>query len=269
MLLALYFTFLHWNGYGAIHFAGWANWAELATDPVARQSILLTLAMMGITWIFQTPISMALGIFLAGRERWRAVLGVFYFFPLLFSAAAIGLTWEYLLNPNFGLIDAVFTAIGLPGLAKDWLGEPVLAFFTIAGVIAWEFIPFHTLLYQAGTIGIPDAIYDAAKIDGASGVRLFWYVTLPQLKNTLTTSSLLMLTGALTYFDLIYVMTDGGPGYATTILPMYMYKTAIVGQQIGYGSVMAVLLALMGIGLSIGLLRLTGFIRMESQLEGF
>jgi raffinose/stachyose/melibiose transport system permease protein len=268
MGLAAYFSLLHWNGISNPRFVYFQNWVNLVHDPLAGQAIVLTIKMMVVTWIIQTPISMAIGVFLAGKEKVRGLMGVFYFFPLLFSSAAIGLTWEYILNPNFGVVNAVLQSLGLTSFAKDWLGQPQLAFYTIAAVIAWQFIPFHSLLYQAGTLQIPQPIYDAAKIDGATGINLFFKVTLPQLKYTITTSSLLMLTGALTYFDLIYVMTGGGPGYATSVLPMYMYKEAFVSQRIGYGSVLAVLLAVGGIVLSIMVLKFTGFVKMESQMEG-
>ncbi|AEJ40107.1 hypothetical protein TPY_1927 [Sulfobacillus acidophilus TPY] len=268
MLMAGYMSFLNWDGITTPKFIGWGNWIQLFHDPVAAESLGLTLKMMVVTWLIQTPVSMAVGVFLAGRERWRAILGVFYFFPLLFSSAAIGLTWEYLLNPNFGLVDSLFQKLGLTMFVKDWLGEPHLAFYTLAVVIAWQFIPFHTLLYQAGTLQIPESLFDAAKIDGATSYHVFRHVILPQLRYTITTSSLLMLTGALTYFDLIYVMTNGGPGYSTTILPMYMYKSAFVDLEVGYGSVLAVVLAALGIVLSLIMLRTTGFSRMESQMEG-
>ncbi|UOF88703.1 sugar ABC transporter permease [Fodinisporobacter ferrooxydans] len=268
MVMAGYFSFLDWNGVAVPKFTGFSNWINVFTDKFAGMSMLLTLKMMILTWVIQTPISLLLGVFLAGKQRYRSILGVFYFFPLLFSSAAIGITWSYILNPNFGLVNSLFHALGLSSLAKDWIGNPQLALYTIAVVIAWQFIPFHTLLYQAGTRQIPDAIYEAAEIDGATGIKKFFHITLPQLKYTITTSSLLMLTGSLTYFDLVYVMTGGGPGNATMILPMYMYKTAFMDQRMGYGSVLAIILAVIGILLSLVMLKITGFNKMESQMEG-
>lgn len=268
MLMAVYYSLQDWNGISTPRFIGLANWGKLFSDPTFGISMLLTLKMMLLTWLIQTPLSLLIGVFLAGQQRYRSFLGVFYFFPLLFSSAAIGLVWSYILNPNFGLADAVFKTLHMNFLVQDWLGSSKLALYTLAVVIAWQFIPFHSLLYQAGTRQIPDTIYEAAEIDGATGIRKFFHITLPQLKYTITTSSLLMLTGSLTYFDLIYVMTNGGPGYATTILPMYMYRTAFVGQVMGYGSVLAVILAVVGITLSLVMLKATGFSKMESQMEG-
>jgi raffinose/stachyose/melibiose transport system permease protein len=111
-------------------------------------------------------------------------------------------------------------------------------------------------------------MYEAANIDGAGRIQQFFGITVPQLKYTIITSTTLILTGSLTYFDLIWVTTGGGPGYATRVLPLQMYITAFPDQSVGYGSVLAVLLAFLGIVLSFLLLRFTGFARMSSQREG-
>src|SRR5579883_3164540 len=170
--------------------------------------------------------------------------------------------------PNFGLLNTLLNAIGLSGLTRGWLGDPSLAFYVIVGLISWQFIPFHALLYMGGARQIPRELYEAASIDGAGRVQQFFMITLPQLKYTLVTSTTLILTGSLTYFDLIWVTTGGGPGFATRVLPLQMYITAFQNEMVGYGSTLAVLLAVVGIVLSILLLRFSGFARMSSQREG-
>lgn len=268
MVIALYLSFVRWNGISAEVWVGPANWIALFSDGVAGHAILLTVEIMIISWVIQTPISLLLGVFMAGNQRYRSVLSFFYFIPLLFSTVAIGLTWLALLDPNFGLIDITLRAIGASNLAKGWLGSPDLAFGVVCAIIAWQFIPFHCLLYLGGARQIPRELYEAASMDGAGIMHQFFAITLPQLKYTIVTSSTLILTGALTYFDLIWVTTGGGPGYATRVLALDMYITAFQSQQVGYGSVLAVLLAVFGITLSLVLLKVTGFNRMSSQLEG-
>ena len=268
MLIALYLSFTQWNGLSQATWVGLRNWTSLFSDAVTGQSLLLTLEIMALSWLVQTPISLLLGVFMAGTQRYRAVLSVFYFLPLLFSTVAIGLTWISILDPNFGLLDTLLRTVGLSALARGWLGDPNLAFYTIVALISWQFIPFHSLLYLGGARQIPRELYEAAEIDGAARSRKFFLITLPQLKYTIITSTTLILTGSLTYFDLIWVTTGGGPGYATRILPLQMYITAFPDEAVGYGSMLAVLLALCGIVLSLLLLRFTGFTRMSSQLEG-
>jgi raffinose/stachyose/melibiose transport system permease protein len=268
MIAAIYISLLDWNGISTPHWVGFGNWAKAFTDSVTLHSIFLTVQVMVLSWIVQTPISLLLGVFLAGRQRYRALLGVFYFLPLLFSAVAIGLIWASSMLSANGALNSFLQAIGASSLTNDWLGNPSIALYAVIAVIAWQFIPFHTLLYQAGTRQIPQVLYEAARIDGAGTLQQFFYITLPQLKYTVVTSTILMLTGSLTYFDVIYVMTGGGPGYATRTLPLQMYITAFQDAQIGYGSAIAVILAVVGVLLSLIMIRLTGFGRMESQAEG-
>lgn len=268
LLVAIYLSFLRWDGISQASWVGLKNWATLFSDPVTSHAIVLSIEIMVLSWILETPFALLLGVFLAGPQRYRSLLGIFYFVPLLFSTVAIGITWVSLLDPNFGLIDILLKSIGASTLAKGWLGNPNLAFYVVTCVIAWQFIPFHTLLYLAGARQIPHELYEAARIDGAGVFRKFFSITLPQLRYTIVTSSVLILTGALTYFDLIWVMTQGGPGFATRILPLQMYIVAFQNEQVGYGSMLAVLLAAAGIVLSLVLLRVTGFTKMTSQLEG-
>lgn len=268
MFIALYLSFTNWNGLSPAVWVGLKNWITLFSDTVTGNALLLTIEVMIISWVVQTPLSLLLGVFMAGKQRYRAVLSVVYFLPLLFSAVAIGLTWVSLLDPNFGLIDTLLKTIGLSGLAKGWLGDPKLAFLVIMAIISWQFIPFHALLYLGGARQIPKELYEAAVIDGSGRVQSFFSITLPQLKYTVITSTTLIFTGSLTYFDLFWVTTGGGPGYATRVLPLQMYITAFPDESVGYGSVLAVVLALFGIILSFVFLRFTGFTKMDSQRDG-
>ncbi len=210
MFIALYLSFTNWNGLSPATWVGLKNWIALFSDSVTGHAILLTVEVMILTWIVQTPLSLLLGVFMAGTQRYRALLSVFYFIPLLFSAVAIGLTWISILDPNFGLLDTLLRTIGLPKLARGWLGDPNLAFFVVLAIICWQFIPFHALLYLGGARQIPKELYEAANIDGAGRMQEFFSITLPQLKYTIITSSTLMFTGSLTYFDLFWVTTGGG-----------------------------------------------------------
>jgi raffinose/stachyose/melibiose transport system permease protein len=268
LIAAVYLSFLNWDGISPPTWVGLGNWTRAFSDPVTLHAIFLTVQVMVLSWLIQTPISLLLGVFLAGYQRYRAILSVFYFLPLLFSAVAIGLIWSSSMLSSDGALNTLLRSIGASSLAKNWLGDPRLALYAIVVVIAWQFIPFHTLLYQAGARQIPQVLYEAARIDGANGVQRFFHITLPQLRYTVVTSTILILTGSLTYFDVIFVMTGGGPGYATRILPLHMYITAFQDAQIGYGSAIAVILAVAGLALSLILLRITGFGRMESQAEG-
>lgn len=270
MLGALCLSFVKWNGVGAMTFTGFSNWGLFFRDSEAWHSIWLTIEVMILTWVIQTPISMAIGIFLAGKGRHRGWFGVLFFLPLLFSSIAIGLLWSYILDPNFGLLNTALQSLHLKFLAANWLGStrPGLVLGTLVAIVSWQYIPFHSLLYQAGRKQIAESMYEAAFIDGVTFWKEFWYITLPQLKYTFVTSTVLMLTGSLTYFDLIYILTDGGPNNETNVLAVNMYNTAFNKSLIGYGSVLAVIIAIIGVVLSIVMTRFTGFRKLESQSEG-
>ena len=268
LLGALVLSFFRWNGLGTPHWAGGANWVQFARDPIAGQSLIVTAKVVGLSWIVQTPISMALGLFTAGRQRYRSVYATLYVLPLLLSTAGIALMWEALLDPNFGGIAGLSRSLNLGFLRQNWLGDAHLTLYVIVAIISWQFIPFHTLLYQMGRRQIPAVLYEAATLDGATGRQLFWRVTLPQLRYTIATSSTLMIVGALTYFDIIYIMTNGGPGYTTRVLSLDMYQAAFLQNEFGYASVLAVVLGAVGVGIALGLVRFTGFGSMESQQEG-
>lgn len=260
----LLLSFTNWDGIGAITIAGVSNWLSVFADPGMYHALWLTFVVMIVSWLIQTPISLLLGVFTAGSQKYRAVLAVLYFLPLLLSSAAIAIAYKALLDPNFGLA----AGLNLPFLAQDWLGDPSLALGVVIFVIAWQFVPFHTLIYQGGVRQIPRSIYEAAEIDGAGKVKQFFFITVPQLKYTIITSSTLMTVGALTYFDLIFVLTAGGPGNATRILPLDMYLTGFRANLMGPASVLAVILVAIGLALALFLQRLGGKDRSGSQLEG-
>ena len=267
MAIVVVLSFTRWDGLTTPAWAGTANWAHLFTDPETRHSIWLTVQVVVLSWLIQTPISLLLGVYLAGKQRYRALLAVIFFIPLLLSSVAIALAFRYLLDPNFGLTQSWHTA-PLSWLNHDWLGDQTLVLYTLIFIIAWQFIPFHTLLYQAGTRQIPASLYEAARIDGASGAQQFWQITLPQLRNTMVTSTTLIIVGSLTYFDLVFILTGGGPGYATRLLPLDMYITGFQDHQFGQASAIATLLVIIGMLVSLGLVRFSGFSKMRSEMEG-
>ncbi|RZU10894.1 carbohydrate ABC transporter membrane protein 1 (CUT1 family) [Kribbella rubisoli] len=256
-------SFTQWDGLGPIHANGFANWRSVLADPQTWHSVLVTFEIMILSWAVQTPMSLLLGTFLAGRQRYRAFLAVLYFIPLLLSSAAIAITYKALLDPNFGL----GAGLHIGFLTQDWLGKSNLAIGVVIFIVSWQFIPFHSLIYQGGVRQIPTTMYEAASIDGAGRVRQFFSITVPQLKYTIITSSTLMVVGSLTFFDLIFVLTAGGPGDATRVLALDMYKRGFMSNQMGPASVIASIIVLLGLALALILRRLGGS-TTASQQEG-
>lgn len=257
-------SFTEWDGIGAISWIGLDNWGSVLADPLTGGALWTTVKVVVLSVLFQIPVALLLGVYTAGFQRNRAVLAVLIFIPILLSSAAVAIIFIALLDPNFGISGA----IPLPFLQQDWLGNPELALLVVVFVLSWQHIPFHTLIFQGGVRQIPANLYEAASIDGASRVQQFFSITLPQLKFTLITSLTLTVVGTLTYFDLIFVLTGGGPGYSTTVLPLAMYVTGFRANDMGSAAVLGVLLAAFGLGLALLIQRLGGRNRQASQLEG-
>ena len=264
LLGVLFLSFTSWDGIGVIRPAGFDSWRAVLADPGLPHALWVTFVVMALSWAVQTPLSILLGVFLAGHQRYRELLAVLFIIPLLLSSAAIAITYKALLDPNFGL----GAGLHLPLLTQDWLGNGKLAMGVIIFVVSWQYIPFHTLIYQGAVRQIPRSMYEAAQLDGAGRVRTFFRITLPQLKYTIITSSTLMVVGSLVFFDLIFVLTEGGPGDATRVLALDMYKRGFQANLMGQASAIAVILVVLGLVLALLLRRIGGGGSSASQLEG-
>ncbi|MFE1437916.1 carbohydrate ABC transporter permease [Streptomyces sp. NPDC058739] len=256
MALAFYLSFTSWDGLGDPVPVGLDNWRKLLDDPRLGQSLKLTVLLTVASWLFQTVVALLLGVWAAGPQRNRAVLSAVFFVPLLLSSTAVAVLFHALLDPNFGVI------------RQDTLGSSSGAFLAIVFVGGWQFIPLHTLIYQGGARQIPRVLYQAAAVDGAGRYRQFFSITLPQLRHTFTTSTVLIVVGSLTYFETVLILTRGGPGTDTAILPYLMYEAGFRTYDFGYASAIASFLVLAATGLSLLLVRLTGFGGMRSTREG-
>ena len=260
-----YLSMTDWKGIGTPSFIGLGNWVALAHDPRLAQSVTVTAILLFGSILVQAPVSLLLGVWAAAPHRNRAVLSSIFFVPLLLSSAATSIMWRQLLDPNFG-IPAQFTSVF--GGNGNFLGTRWGAITAIILVSSWQFIPFHTLIYQGAARSISQTLYQAAAIDGAGRIRAFFAITLPQLRNTMITSTVLMVIGGLTAFDTVLILTKGGPGTDTATLPYLMYTDAFKSYNMGYGSAIALVLVVLATGISILMVKLSGYDRMTSTQEG-
>ncbi|SDM72735.1 carbohydrate ABC transporter permease [Actinacidiphila guanduensis] len=264
LVLVAVLSFTSWDGISSPEFVGVDNWKALIHDHTMIQSLWLSVVITVLGVVVQTPLSILLGVWAAGKQRNRAVLSAVYFVPLLLSATAVSVLWRALLDPNFGVPAQAKWLFGdgnLLGMQKSAIG--VLVF-----VGAWQYTPFHTLIYQGATRAIPQVLYQAAAIDGAGTVRQFFHITLPQLRNTMITSMILMVVGGLTTFDTVLILTQGGPGTDTTISAYYMYQRAFKSFDFGGGSAIALVLVLVATIISLIVVRVSGYDKMRSTSEG-
>ena len=229
---------MDWRGMGRKRsFTGLTNWVNLIKDSHFWQAFVNNIKIMFLSLLFQVPFAMLLATFLDFNGNKALIFKVVWFLPYLLSSVAIGVLFKFGLDAHYGIFGSISAFFG--GGAVDLLGDPNAALYAVIGVVCWQFIPFYMVLYLAAYGTIPVELYEAACIDGASSGQYFWRVSLPMLRPTIISGMILSIIGSLKYFDLIYVMTGGGPGVATELMATYMYKTSFVRFNMGYGSAVA------------------------------
>jgi raffinose/stachyose/melibiose transport system permease protein len=254
--LSAYYSFFKWDGLSPEKtFILFKNWEMLFHDSIFLKSLINNIKLVISSILIQLPMGLVLGLFISSGQKGTKVFKLLYFLPMMISAVAIGIIWKYIYEANFGLLNSILNLVGLENLTRGWLGDPKTAFWAIVGTISWQYIPFYMILFAAALSGIPREIKEAAVIDGASEIVSFFYITLPLLKNTIRTASILSLTGSLKYFSMIFVMTTGGPNHASELMATYMYKQAFTNFKTGYGSTIALFMFFLSFTLTIVLLK--------------
>lgn len=231
-----------WNGIDPIReWVALDNWARLFNDAIFWRAFGNNLIVVLYSILVQMPIAMFLAILLerGGRMIGTRILKTVYFFPMLMSSVAIGILFKYIYDPTFGVVNQFFRGVGMNDWARSWLGDPDVALFAVIAVICWQFIPFYMILFLAALNGISEDLRDAALIDGATDRQYYLRIALPLVSGTVRTGMILSLIGSLKYFDLIWVMTEGGPSNASELMATYMYKKAFPSFDMGYGSTIA------------------------------
>jgi raffinose/stachyose/melibiose transport system permease protein len=240
--IAAYYGLFNWTGYGPLSdFTGLHNYKLVLEDPVFRSSLWHNLIIAALSLIIQLPVSVAIALLLNRRMRGGSFLRMAVFAPYVVSQATTAVLWLLLLQPG-GFVDEVMQAVGLRGLIQDWLADPNIVLYTMFVVLTWQFIGFGIILLLAGLQGIPRELREAAAIDGASSWRTTRYITLPLLGPTIRIWIFLSMIGSLQVFDLVWIMTLGGPDNASSTMVTYMIFFGFRSLEFGYGSAAAVIL---------------------------
>ena len=227
-----------WNGISAVKkFIGIQNWITLIQDKSFWIAFKNNLIIMVLSIVIQIPLGLALATFLDFGGKKLTIFKVIWFIPLLMSSVAIGFLFTYALATNGGIVSTISGWFG--GGNIDLLGNPKTALLTVIAVICWQFTPFYMVYFMAAFTNIPYDVFEAARIDGATRGQYFWRIALPLLVPSMKSAAILSMVGSLKYFDLIYVMTGGGPGTSTELMATYMYKESFSQFNMGYGSAVA------------------------------
>lgn len=240
----LYFSaelsFYRWNGLDPVReYIGFANWERLLGDSLFWNSLKNNFTVVVASLLIQIPSGISLGYVLAEGGRKYRLFKLVYFFPMLMSGVAIAVLFKRIYDPNFGLLNTILKSLGLNDLTQVWLGDPKVALLAVIFVVSWQFIPFYMILFIASFSNVPEELREAARLDGASSLQYFWRIAVPHVQGTIRIASIICVIGSLKYFELIWVMTEGGPAGASELMATYMYKKAFPSFEVGYGSTVA------------------------------
>ena len=248
-------------------FVGLYYYAKLVTDVIFWKSLLHNIVLLVLSLVIQLPLAIFLAVLLSGRIFARAFFRTAYFIPMILPTVVIAIVWRQIYFPatsdgllvrmldwlalpspangflgdSRGIIEGLLSLWGIPAPQGGFWSDPSLALISVILTISWRYTGFHMVLFMAGIESIPEEMYEAARIDGANSWQLFRYITLPSLAPVIRISAVLSIVGSLKYFDLVYVMTRGGPPeHATELMTTYMYQVGIDRYDGGYGSAIAV-----------------------------
>jgi len=242
LIAATYYSLFDWNGFGPLtDFVGLDNYARALGDPLFQGAIGHNLFIVGASLIVQLPLSIALALLLNGKIRGRTGLRLLVFTPYVLSEAVTAVIWLSLLQPH-GVIDGLLEGAGLGGLVQLWLADQNVVMFTLFAVVTWKYIGFGIILFLAGLQGVPDELREAAAIDGASPWQTTRLIVVPLLGPTIRIWIFLSIIGSLQLFDLVWIMTLGGPAGASTTMATYLIDRGFRRYEFGFGSAVAIIL---------------------------
>src|SRR5215212_10771119 len=254
---SIYFSFTSWNGVTALkEWIGLGNYRELLTDELLWLSLRHNVIWVIVGTIAPIAIGMLLAILLWRRPKGFTLFRTIFFMPQVLSTVVIGIVWNWIYNPVFGILNKALDAIGLEDVSRGWLGDPDVALYAVLVAAIWATIGFVFVIFLAGLQNVSRDLLEAATIDGANSWQRFWNVTVPQMANVINVVVALLLIGGFNVFDIVFVMTGGGPANATEVIATYTYKEAFTQNHVGYGSSLALVMTVISLVASIAFIRL-------------
>lgn len=252
ILAVFFFSLLDWKGYSfaTMKWVGLANYMDIIKDKFFWRALGHNLQFVIIVVVVQTAFALALAIILERKFPLSTFFRGVYFMPTVLSLVVVGILFSLILSPSQGLLNTLLRTIGLSNIQPIWLGNAKLALYVLMAVHIWKDFGLSLFLFVAGLEAIPDELFDAAKVDGASPWDIIWRIIIPLLRETTTVVVILITIVCFKLFDLVVVMTGGGPFFATEVLSVRMYYQSFKFGRVGYGSAVAVVLFLLTFAVS-------------------
>lgn len=249
---AVYYSLFRWNGLGPLqNFAGLTNYARAFGDRAFLGALGHNLQLVVLSLVVQLPLALGLALLVRRGLRGRSIFRMIFFLPFVLSEVITGVIWSFIYRPEGGLINTVLHSIDPEIAPTAWLAHPSTVLYALFVVITWKYFGYHMTLYLAGLQNIPVELEEAAQIDGCNSFQTLRHITIPLLGSTIRLTIYFSVLGALQIFDLIWVMTSGGPVGASDTMATYLYKFGFQRFQLGYGSAIAAVLFLICFGFSL------------------
>lgn len=242
ILMSLKISLYDYSGIGGMtDFVGMKNYKDAFIDESFILSIKNTFKLISLDLIFTLPISFSLAYMIYKRVPGWKFFNTALFVPYIVPMVVAALVWRFIYEPNFGLLNTLLNAIGLENFTKIWLANYDTAFPSVTLVWIWKAIPFALLVFYGGLLKIPKELFEAAKIDGANGRHIYFKIVMPLMMTYISMLAILTITNDFRAFDMIWVLTGGGPGNASTILPIKVFKEAFVVNHYGYANALGII----------------------------
>ena len=241
-----YYSLLDWNGVGKSTFIGLKNYVEMFTNPSTYfvKGIVNSAILAGLSIFVQVPLALGLALMISRRVKLEGFFRNVYFIPVIISTTVIGQLWMKIYHPNNGMLNVLLTSLGLLNLKHNWLADPNISLGAVFFVLIWQYIGYHMLLMYSAIKAVPTSLYEAAEIDGCSKFQLSRYISIPLIMPMIKVCITFALIGSLKTFDLIYVLTKGGPIHATEVPTTLMFSNIFLNYRYGLGSSMAIFILL-------------------------
>ena len=243
----IWLSVTEWNGVGIPEFTGAANYLRLVRDPAMWAALGNNMIWVVVGTAVPIVVGLVLAVMLWSDARGSIVYRTLYFLPVVLSPVVIGIIWMWIFNPLFGLLNTGLREIGLGHWARGWLGEPETALYAILVMAIWSYLGFCIVVLFAGLQKVDPELVAAARVDGASARQRFRHVIVPQIRPVLTMVIVYTVIGGFNVFDMVWVVTQGGPNNATEVIATYTYEVAFRSNEYGYGATLSMVMSLVAL----------------------
>lgn len=244
IILSLYYSLFNWDGISAKVFIGLDNFGDIFQDDIFWLSVKNNVIIMLTGLIGQLPLGLLLALLLNRSLKGNGFFRTVGFIPVVISSVMVSLIWGMIYNTEYGFLNSVLGVIGLEGWQRNWLGDPDWSMLSISLAYIWQNCGLYMIIFLAALQNISSEVNEAAELDGATGLRKVFLITIPMIRATILVTVIYSISNSFRVFDLIQILTGGGPAHQTEVMTIYMYNNAFLSRQFGYGSAVSILILL-------------------------